>query len=98
MIAVAFGIDPCSLYSKQELMRPHLIQCFENSTVKPFPVVKMQERRKTVFFTVEIEIVCFCHLPAQGEMIECFKCGQLYHISCVKTCCMLFTAKETVVL
>ena len=23
--AVAFGIDPCSLYFKQELMRPHLI-------------------------------------------------------------------------
>ena len=96
MTAVAFGIDPCSF--KQELMRPHLIQCFENSTVKPFPVVKMQEHRKTILFTVEIEVICFCHLPEQGEMIECSKCGQWYHISCVNpaACYMYLQPKKLV--
>ena len=85
--AFSFGIDPCSLFFKQELMRPHLTLWFENSAVKPVPFVNMQERWKTVLFTVEIEIICFYRLP---------KCGQWYHISCVNpaaACCMLCTAK-----
>ena len=67
-------------------MRKHLIKCFEQKNIEPFPVIK--ERRMSIYpKTITIKVYCYCRSVYDGQkMVECNGvCGEWYHTKCIST-------------
>ena len=64
--AVCHGIDPTSLHFDQDTMRAHLTNGIESGRADPFPVSKIQTKRKPVNEIMNIDIHCLCRLPDTG--------------------------------
>ncbi|KAL5477394.1 hypothetical protein EMCRGX_G024189 [Ephydatia muelleri] len=65
--AICNGQDLCMLEFDQFLMRKHLLQCFQNGAVLPFPSQSIAARKPKVLKEEVVEIYCHCRLPIQEE-------------------------------
>ena len=79
---IAYGNDPVVVSYLQSEMRKHLISCFQQGELKPFP-----RARKTARICcreiLSIKTFC-CGLPeSYSNMIECELCFSWYHYRCV---------------
>ena len=88
LFAVAFATDlahrcnPSKRLYKQNHLRSHFITCLSEQKMTPFPsTVQKPGRPKTEY----IEVFCTCRLPANGSMVQCSKCNEKYHASCIGT-------------
>ena len=82
-VAEAFGIDPTTQEYDTELMRNHLIHCFEQNEMQLFPA----RSRKTsnidgVRYSAYLKIFCTCQMPDDGQYVICVKCSIWYHPVC----------------
>ena len=91
------GIDPttCDYASAQEL-RNHLIYCFRQGTMSPFPSTTRSKPEAPLILS--LPVYCSCRMPfvvehltkkqipkgEDTEMIQCDFCNNWYHYSCVK--------------
>ena len=87
-VATMFSYAPAtSLYIfHQALMRNHLLKCFEQKKLEPFPVFK-ERRVSTCAKTMTVKVYCYCRSVYDGEkMVECNGgCGEWYHTKCIST-------------
>ena len=90
LFAIAFAVHAASGQNVEELefdqvrMREHLIKCFTQKRMLPFPTIQRCHPRKSYFPTREIELYCVCLMPdTYGDMVECDKCCRWYHMKCV---------------
>ena len=77
---------PFDLIFDCKQMRAHLIACFESERISEFPLTKktLSIRRKKNTKTINIRNYCICHLPeCFDDLVECDKCKNWYHKSCV---------------
>jgi hypothetical protein len=78
--AIALGISPEFIDFEQSEMRQHLLTCFNNGKLTMFPYDKKRRVKNRVKATQQIKLYCKCHLPEFGEMIQCTKCDEWYHL------------------
>ena len=79
---IAFGLDPANCEFKQTELRDHLVQCFEDKKMSPFPYIS-KERRTNAAKLIEITVYCYCRCPNDGtEMVMCNSCEQWFHMKC----------------
>ena len=79
---VAYGGDPPVVSYQQSQMRKHLVACFNEGELRPFP------RANKAASICSREIRCLktycCGLPeSYSNMIECERCFNWYHFNCV---------------
>ena len=87
--------DPaCYKYAGSMQLRKHLLKCFENGIMSPFPSAESQKNNA---INKKIRVHCSCRLPCILEymkpqdvpkgkmtrMIECNICACWYHCNCV---------------
>lgn len=86
-VTLAHGDDPTTTKYNQELMRPHLITCFEKNEISPFPaILKKRKILKREQKSETFKVYCYCRLPDNGdEMICCDRCDRWYHLSCTNS-------------
>lgn len=79
------GVDPFSQRTVQDKMRPHLLQCFENLEISPFPNVPRKGLHAVdrVIKSVSFKIYCVCRGPSSRPMASCDICLEWFHPSCV---------------
>ena len=66
-------------------MREHLLNCFKNRMLLPFPGSKRCNANKcTVIATTTIKLYCICRFPEdkKQKMAQCGKCDEWYHKEC----------------
>lgn len=99
--AVAFLTDLCHRldpsafeYASSRELRKHLVQCFEQGRMSPFPSSASSKARPLIN---DLNVYCSCRLPyvleykkrkevqtgEDVEMIQCDFCNNWYHSSCV---------------
>ena len=80
-VAEAFGTDPTTQDYDTELMRGHLIHCFEQNEFSLFPA---RSRNSTfpdgVRYSAYLKIYCTCQMPEEGKYVICDKCKIIYII------------------
>ena len=83
---IVTGLDPSLYIFRQALMRNHLLKCFEQKKLEPFPVFK-ERRVSTCAKTMTVRVYCYCRSVYDGEkMVECNGgCGEWYHTKCIST-------------
>ena len=82
--AICNGQDLCMLEFDQLLMRKHLLQCFQNGAVLPFPSQSIAARKPKVLKEEVVEIYCHCRLPYTGrKMVQCDGCQKWFHCNCL---------------
>ena len=78
------GIKPETQMFKQDLMRQHLYKCFQEGKMSMFPSTARKNTLKRQYRAVDtFSINCNCRNPEYGDMVQCSKCNEWYHISCV---------------
>lgn len=91
------GINPAThQYSSSKELRQHLVNCFSNGSMSPFPIVASKEHKLAIKAT--LNVYCCCRLPyvldhllpinvpaddITTEMVKCGICDNWYHCSCV---------------
>ena len=90
------GLDPASnKYHSSKELRKHLIQCFEQGIMSPFPSTTSSKAKPLI---KDLSVYCSCRLPfvlehmkkdevpadEDTQMIQCDLCNCWYHCSCVK--------------
>ena len=82
--AICVGCDPAASVFNQASMRQHLLKCFHNQRISPFPL-RSQKRVIKEPTLEKLPIFCICRLPDCGDMmVQCDKCKEWYHPQCVK--------------
>ena len=86
-IAAAFhaaaGGDLGSLSFDERRMRPHLIQCFEEGKIAPFPLSPSSPKKRANAQNIVIPVNCQCRRPDSWEqMVACDSCDNWFHFSC----------------
>ena len=94
------GEDPSTKkYSGSKELRKHLIHCFEQGVMSPFPSTASQKELRPL--RMDLNIYCSCRLlfvlehmeegdvPPEDckKMIQCDFCNRWYHCSCVEISC-----------
>ena len=65
-------------------MRDHLLQCLENGAIQPFPSEMLKRRRaRRDMKNDKIEVFCTCQSTEDKDMLECVKCGEIFHRTCI---------------
>ena len=84
--SLALGNDPLQEVYQQGQLRSHYLNILECGNIKPFPLLRTRRRpRNAITDTMTFTIHCYCRMKDDGEtMIECSKCKEWYHQSCVK--------------
>ena len=78
------GIDPFTQEVIQDDMRAHLLSCFEEERMTPFPrVAGTLIGRNRIVNSVCFELYCICRRPEFGLMAQCNQCCQWFHRDCV---------------
>ena len=81
------GLRECKLEFAfiQSKMREHLIQCFNQKHMEPFPKKKLKEPMKIEVISIDIDLLCCCSIPdvkGLGPWIACDVCDQWYLQKC----------------
>ncbi|XP_065656055.1 uncharacterized protein LOC136081804 isoform X1 [Hydra vulgaris] len=88
-IAVAtdlcYNHDPSIKCYKQELMRDHLLKCFSDNHLTPFPIETSERKEKKQSKPINLPLYCICRLPDNKEekMVKCDNCKEWFHVSCL---------------
>ena len=88
-ISMAFdlccGIDPFTQIVNQDQMRDHLLSCFEEEVITPFPKVPRKNiaKMKRIIKSVSFKLFCVCRGPEYGLMVQCNHCQEWFHPVCV---------------
>jgi hypothetical protein len=79
---IAIGDDITTLTFDFMRMREHLLHCFEEQCVSPFPMKKKPVKRNHLT-NIVIPAHCICRRPdSYNEMILCEECNRWYHFKC----------------
>ena len=78
---MCYNIPPSTVLWDQEKMRQHLITCFENGKMEPFPAWDLPQQQKVissigeeqVLEEVKVRVYCRCRMPQTGrvKMAQC---------------------------
>lgn len=84
-LELCVGRNPESISFEQRRMRGHLLKCFEEGALTPFPTSTKPLLRSSKG-VLKIQVFCLCKMPSQFDsvMVSCDKCTKWYHCSCVK--------------
>ena len=83
--ALCNGVEPTTVSFDQYRMQKHLLSCFENCNMMPFPVRSQSQRQVRPPRIETVNVYCVCRLTDDGtKMIKCDKCHSWFHITCVK--------------
>ena len=78
-------LDLCMREFDQFLMRKHLLLCFQNGAVLPFPPQSIAARKPKVLKEEVVEIHCHCRLPYTGrKIVQCDGCQKWFHCDCLR--------------
>ena len=85
---IAFGMNPSFQIYKQAEMRQHLLKCFEQKKMEPFPIAEKRTLRalNIIFRFVPVKVFCHCRRTDHygSEMILCEgTCNEWFHIECL---------------
>ena len=83
---LVYGEDPSCYVYDQSFMRRHLIKCFDEQLVQPFPVIR--KRRAGNVNLIKIRVYCYCKCVDDGaSMVHCDndKSKEWFHFSCIDT-------------
>ena len=81
-ILTAVGHDFGSFAFDQSQMRGHLIQCFEEKALSPFPRTSKRVRHSKLSHFL-IHINCSCGRPdSVDQMVQCDTCDAWFHFEC----------------
>ena len=81
--SLAYGRDPSTQSYVPRMMRQHLIGCFENRNIKPFPTAT-GKRRKSIKKVIDLPVYCICKMPDTHTVyVYCDNCSNEYHPECV---------------
>ena len=84
--SLVYGHDPSCYVYDQKAMRKHLIKCFEERTIQPFPVIRT--RRTGSARLINIGVYCYCRCVDNGaHMVRCDnkECKEWFCFSCINT-------------
>ena len=85
MTQIANKLNPSLCVFHQAEMRKHLILCFEQKQLNPFPILK-ERRSSNIPKMLTVKVYCYCRQTYNGKMVECSGvCGEWYHIKCIST-------------
>ena len=79
--SLAFGQCPTNLTYDENIMRKHLVSCFDTDEMLPFPT-KTQKTKRCKASTIEVEVFCAWRMPSKKPMAECESCQEWYHKDC----------------
>ena len=84
--SIAFGLNPTLCVFEQSAMRPHLLNCFQEKEMSPFPMLR-ERRSSLTATTISIKVYCYCRCIDTGEkMVICDgQCGEWFHTKCALT-------------
>ena len=82
---LANNLNPSLCVFSQSKMRSHLMHCFEQKRLDPFPIVK--EKRSSIAKVISIKVYCYCRSTYNGDkMVQCCGvCSEWYHTKCITT-------------
>ena len=82
--ALCFGIPPNSCEWEQRNMRKHLLKCFVQGKMEPFPGKSCQSATEKVLSAVTVKVYCSCRLPhnPKKKMASCSSCKEWFHNGC----------------
>ena len=96
LFAIAFalhlvmGDDLTKIVFEQDKMRGHLLKCFINKKLEPFPHRKVLALPRKLCRPVkclpfkQVILYCTCRMPdTYGDMVACDECETWYHLKCV---------------
>ena len=98
-VALANGIDPCTVSWRQDSMREHLEKCFEQKKIEMFPHdLKQGPSTPTQsHYVVSIYCICLKHIPG-AQMVCCGVCNNWFHHGHPQNCLGRLTAKQATAL
>ena len=83
---VANGDDVSSITFDESQMCSHLITCFEEGKLSPFPKSTAAEEppiEQVRLSHIVIPVNCECRMPdSKEEMVACDGCDKWYHFTC----------------
>ena len=80
------GHNPGHYVFDQRKMRKHLYKCLDKGHMEMFPHKEVQSHSKIASIDYNIiDVYCVCRMPEINgvDMVECCKCAEWYHLSCV---------------
>ena len=80
--AIVFGIKPEQCVFNQQVMRSHLVRCFEERTISMFPM-KLNRHCRTLKMNFDsIKVFCQCRMPefSSSKWIQCSSCHEWFHV------------------
>ena len=96
LFAIAFAVtlsegdDPHKSSFNQQLMRSHLMECFENGDITKFPPsIKPRRCTSSIKSSKTVQLYCTCRLPwdkefnIHGSLAQCAQCKNWYHKNCL---------------
>ena len=82
--SLVYGQDPSGYVYNQKMMRKHLIKCFDERMIQPFPVIRT--RRAGSSSLINIRVHCYCRYIDDGApMVQCNICKEWFHFNCITT-------------
>ena len=70
-------------YSTSSRIRNHLVKCFEENKLNPFPIASRRIVKSTIRHVQTFDIHCSCRMPDTGSVyFECTKCKEWFHPVC----------------
>ena len=77
------GKDPARLEYNQAHFHEHLLWCLRKREISDFPHSPIMKNPKKPLWC-KFAVYCLCCLPNTGDsMIQCFKCSEWFHFTCI---------------
>lgn len=79
------GKDPCNVVYEESVMRQHLINCFSDCHLTPFPITNYKTNRRQIVRSKTYPLYCLCRsvYTRSSTMIQCNSCREWFHQVCV---------------
>lgn len=93
IFAIAFstalinGYQPGKYIFQQNLMRKHMLKCFEKRKITMFPIKRLRRTSYKLKRVENVVVYCTCRMPQEPGLnwIQCFACKEWFHTdTCVK--------------